>query len=74
LTKEIFSRSHLGITTILVFSGILKAIAYYSIFGINIIEYAEWNEYLFFFLNDIIDLSLILLVVFAGWWNAYLSI
>jgi hypothetical protein len=61
-----------AITTIFVFSGIVKAIFYYSIFGINIIDYAEWNEYLFFFLNNIVDLTIMGLLIFSAWWNVHL--
>lgn len=66
LGKEDFFKIISSLVTILVIMGIIKASVYYLIFGINILEYAEWNEYFFFFLSDIGDLFYLVALFFIA--------
>ena len=62
IEKEDIFKVISAITTIFVLMGIMNAFFYYYIFGIDILEYAAWNEYVFFFLKNLFQILLFLLI------------
>ena len=63
ITKEDMIKMVPFVAPIFILFGIVNAAVYYGVFGINILNYATWNEYLFFFLNDLPKLYIMLLLI-----------